>query len=414
MKNSKICALIGILLVVFATGAHALDFLEYKQLKPEARKKLIRKYVRKDRDGFWMVSVSVYKVKTTVSGEFTLKMAIIMDDFYKKFNKVFIGGVRLRQKPQLFVLKDRSEYAAFLASRNIDASWSSGMYIHNNRCLVTFKSDHSILMRILFHEGTHQLLHDYIGNRIPIWFNEGMATNFETWDVNKSEMRNVKEALYRSGRARVIAGVYGKQSFIPLRSLMDIRSRQWLESGNPQVQYAAAWSVVNFLLNTEDGRRILNLLIKNYKKGRKHKQMFASGFINTFDKKWKSDLKQRIIPHVRYGYKIMRMINNKNIKQAKKVHSEFIQKHPDNAEAVLLRGLIELREKRFEPALKSLKAAAEIEPDQPDLDYYLGVAYYKNQQRTTAIRFLKKARKEDPGNPNIQPLLDKIRNEKAR
>ncbi len=412
MKHNKILLIVCIFCYILVNSGSALNYLKYKELSESDRANLVKKYVRKDRDGFWMVSVSVYSVKTTVSPEFALEMAIMMDDFYKKFNEVFIGGVKLRQKPQLYVLKDRAEYARFLLSKNINASWSIGMYIHRGRCLVTFKNDHSTLTNILFHEGTHQLLHAYIGNNIPVWFNEGMATNFETWNVYKSEMRNVKEALYRSGRARVISTVYGKSGFISLAQLMSITSRQWLASQDPQVQYAAAWSAVNFLLNTKDGRKILNLLLTNFKKGRKQKQILSSKFISVFETKWKADLEARIIPHVRYGQKIMMLINQKNIKHAKKLHNEFYKKHPGNAEALMLSGVIALQEDRSEQALESLKKAAEKEPHEPNLNYYLGAAYYKNHNRSSALRFLKKARKEDPFNADIKKLMEKIQNDK--
>ena len=177
------CMILFFSVLCLPACGRAMDYLAFKSLDAKTRQTLEERYVRQTKDGLWTVSVSVYIIKTNISRAFSLDMAFFMDNFYRKFNQVFIGGVRINRKPRVYVFKDKDQYRSFLSKKNINAGWSHGMYIPAWQFLVTFMSDRDRLERILFHEGTHQLMHAYIGTRIPVWLNEGMATNFETWNI---------------------------------------------------------------------------------------------------------------------------------------------------------------------------------------------------------------------------------------
>lgn len=103
-----------------AAGGPGLQYGKYLSLDDAGKQKLIERYVKKDAEGFWAVTVSKYEVRTKVSEEFTLRMAFLMDDFHAKFSSIFKGRFAHKHRPKLYVLPDMDSYRAFIRGRGVD------------------------------------------------------------------------------------------------------------------------------------------------------------------------------------------------------------------------------------------------------------------------------------------------------
>lgn len=104
---------------------------------------------------------------------------------------------------------------------------------------------------ILFHEYTHQLLHDSPLRDIPAWLNEGLAEYYSTFAVNDDQHVTV---------GRVIPGhlfILGQRSMLPLETLfaVDTKSPYYNEDQKQTIFYAQSWLLVHYLIQGNQGAR---------------------------------------------------------------------------------------------------------------------------------------------------------------
>ncbi|MFH1417123.1 MAG: DUF1570 domain-containing protein [Planctomycetota bacterium] len=104
-------------------------------------------------------------------------------------------------------------------------------------------------LAVLAHEGLHQYLELTRGERIPAWINEGLATRFEAFELDRNNLpvfkpemnflrrNNLREAL-TSGSLLPMEDILGTNAGIELhKTTADVRT-----------YYAQAWSLVMYLL----------------------------------------------------------------------------------------------------------------------------------------------------------------------
>ncbi|MEO6390844.1 MAG: tetratricopeptide repeat protein, partial [Pyrinomonadaceae bacterium] len=104
---------------------------------------------------------------------------------------------------------------------------------------------------ILFHEYTHQLLHDSPMRDIPAWLNEGLAEYYSTFTVNDDQHVTV---------GRVIPGhlfILGQRNVLPLETLfaVDTKSPYYNEDQKQTIFYAQSWLLVHYLIQGDQGAR---------------------------------------------------------------------------------------------------------------------------------------------------------------
>lgn len=110
-------------------------------------------------------------------------------------------------------------------------------------------------LSLLAHEGFHQYLAAYFPRRVPPWLNEGLATQFEEFDLDGDRpVFTPRRNFARSNDLRAALGPDGQ--FIPLPQLLRMNAGEAVvETGRTvRTYYAQVWSTVLFLRYGGDAR----------------------------------------------------------------------------------------------------------------------------------------------------------------
>jgi hypothetical protein len=118
------------------------------------------------------------------------------------------------------------------------------------------------------HEGTPILLRRILGRaKAPKWFDEGLATFFQFWDLRGTTKDNLKNRYSRSVYRTHLRESY-RVSPLPLNKLLTI------EKWNPEVMgphaeqhYAYAESLLDFLLTAKEARIFYSRIFKRLREG---------------------------------------------------------------------------------------------------------------------------------------------------
>lgn len=154
------------------------------------------------------------------------------------------------------VFANPEEYVAYVGE---GSEWSSGLFSSSHRELViqgnedvkSSKRNESI-RTILFHEGFHQYLFLATGGKpIPIWFNEGHATFFESARISSS----TKAPTIRMNEMR-LRGIKAMTSY-PIKALMLMDQETFYNGGTDRDRlenYALSWGITSFMRMAETSK----------------------------------------------------------------------------------------------------------------------------------------------------------------
>ncbi|MBD0325520.1 MAG: tetratricopeptide repeat protein, partial [Pyrinomonadaceae bacterium] len=109
---------------------------------------------------------------------------------------------------------------------------------------------------LAFHEYVHLLVKNSF-ERAPLWFNEGLAEFYSTFEL-KDGNRTVRLGKPIRSRVRSLR----KRELLPLSTLLtvDDRSPFYHEAGKREIFYSQSWALVHYLLNGGNGVRRQQLL----------------------------------------------------------------------------------------------------------------------------------------------------------
>ncbi len=74
-------------------------------------------------------------------------------------------------------------------------------------------------------------------------------------------------------------------------------------------------------------------------------------------------------------------------------------------------GLAYKNREDFNEAIAAYDHALEIEPNEPSTQYYLGIAYYKNNELPNALKYILKSSVQKPDHPGVIKWIDKLAEE---
>jgi tetratricopeptide (TPR) repeat protein len=106
----------------------------------------------------------------------------------------------------------------------------------------------------IFHEYAHFIINNNMGDP-PVWFNEGLAEYYSTFDVSGGDKKITLGIPIRSHVYLL------RERFIPLRDLLHVThgSPAYNESDKNGVFYAESWALVHYLLQGNKGQRVAQL-----------------------------------------------------------------------------------------------------------------------------------------------------------
>ena len=104
------------------------------------------------------------------------------------------------------------------------------------------------------HEGTHCMIDLYLGYEGPAWFEEGLATFFEYWDLSCSDKENLQKSILRNQRdmSFIISyrGIDSKLPFMDIERLFGLSYEEFYDDNNSTVAYAESRALMTFILTS--------------------------------------------------------------------------------------------------------------------------------------------------------------------
>ncbi len=167
----------------------------------------------------------------------------------------FLGEQRLRQAHiRLQLIGDAERYAAVQAQAWPDSMPTVGFYSPlQNTAYVGFDAQRpGEALRTAFHETSHLVTANLLGPTPP-WLNEGLAEYFETMRVRGQAAR------FHLNRAHL---QLLRRNGVPALDALLSKDRESWHTRRRARNYAAAWSLVHFLMQDNAGRYALKELIE--------------------------------------------------------------------------------------------------------------------------------------------------------
>lgn len=235
-----------------------------------------------------------YSITTDIGATFATELALTMEAAHKSYSERFDAlGLNRKSNHTVDVFSKRIGFEHFVGQALPNCC---GAYILDRRALAAYLSveRYGEVLKTLRHEGFHQFVHFHVKYPIPLWINEGLALNFESFI--RTDGNDFIPGDAPRWRVAYIRKAVKDGKVWSLKKLFSLTNKQWLENMRSRqkytLQYNQSWSIVHFLFNTKDtkyrGRMVKYLRLFNKKTdfGTAFKKVFGRD-IKAFDKAWR-------------------------------------------------------------------------------------------------------------------------------
>lgn len=208
----------------------------------------------------------------------------IMEVIFTKYQEAFRAEGKLSQKPIARFYADREAYWKSGAPRQ-----SAAYYRPDTKELVGYSDDQSF--NVMCHEGCHQFFDlsfpgFYMQEDLPMWFSEGLADAFGAGDIRGKELYIFSLKGIAKWRIPTLKNQVVKQKkYTPLRTLIAMGQKEFMEESVASLHYAQSWSLCHFLWNypsIDEGngkyREVVVKLIEGFKAGRPRDDVYKDAF----------------------------------------------------------------------------------------------------------------------------------------
>jgi tetratricopeptide (TPR) repeat protein len=310
------------------------------------------------------------------------------------------------------VFKSRNEYAPFgpPATNGFFQSGPDVNYIalsaeqHGG---LLHKAQETVFTRI-FHEYTHLLVNNTFKNA-PLWFNEGLAEYYSTFNISDDQRYEIG---YPLGRHILFMR---EAKLLPLRTLFEIthHSPQYNEKSKKSIFYAQSWALVHYLISGKEGQlKKLTQFIEMIATGVPVETAFPRAFETTFDameKELRDFVKQERYTSVRgtlaqkleldntaeakplteaeaQGY-LGDLLMHSNHPDAVKYLENALKLDPNLAMAHASLGMLRFREGRTDEARASLQRAVAANSQNYLIHYYYAYTLSRRQPEEKTTKY---------------------------
>lgn len=254
-------------------------------------------------DGAWhVVETDLWLVRTEIDSRFSAELARFMDRFDEAFAELITGlhdGRKIPKKPTVVIYANKATYEAeFPGGSRGYFRWRHGSEQFEEFHVYSFierpeeREFKFFYTPILIHEGTHLLLRTYLGKgHAPLWFDEGMATYFQFWNLKQSGKQNLASRYSRSfyrdplksaylEGPPTLAGLFGVQKWNP-------------DNMGPKAKrnYALAESMVDFMLSSRGGRKIFKRTFERIRTG---ESLFSEKELAKIEPGWHAHIRKTL------------------------------------------------------------------------------------------------------------------------
>jgi tetratricopeptide (TPR) repeat protein len=346
-------------------------------------------------------------------------------------------GFQPKEKVRVEVFPDTRAFylCSTLSARDIEVAGAVGLAQFNKLLIL---SPRALVygyrwMDSLSHEYLHYLIMKVTANKAPIWFHEGLAKYEETrWRGGPSYLNSISQTLLAQALARgkLIEWERMENSFVKLETPEEV-----------QLAYAQAASVIDFILSRAGDPGLREIMRRmadgsSTEAAREAIRQVLGWPFPEFSEKWKESLAKKGLKEMdgvqarRYKIKEgksdeerLEMNEIKSMIARNRAHLGDRLKERGRIEAAVVeyrRALAESRESvpvmnrlsdalirmnRAPEALKVLKEAEALAPDHPTIYYYMGKAFLKTQDFSSARGVLEESIQINPFNPEVHQNL---------
>jgi tetratricopeptide (TPR) repeat protein len=281
----------------------------------------------------------------------------------------------------VIVFKSDSAYKPFKPNPNVAGYFQPGEDV-NYITLTTEKASEDQPFRTIFHEYVHLLVDNTMGAGVPLWFNEGLAEYYSTFDVKEGDRRVILGDLVANHVLYL-----RENKLLPLRTLftVDYKSPYYNEGNKMNIFYAESWMLMHYLLQGEGQKRrpqlgqFMNLLSANVPIADAFQKAFQTS-LDSFEKDFKS-----YIQGAKY------MATGVTFEKKLDFESDMESAPVDDAEAQAYLGDLLAHTRRSSDAETYLQKALTLNPNLPMAQAALGMLRVRQNRLADGRQFLEKA-----------------------
>jgi tetratricopeptide (TPR) repeat protein len=281
----------------------------------------------------------------------------------------------------VIVFKSDSSYKPFKVNQNVAGYFQPGEDV-NYITLTTETASEDHPFRTIFHEYVHLLIENTMGPTVPVWFNEGLAEYYSTFDIMEENRKVLLGDLVRNHV------LYLRETkFLPLRTLLavDHKSPYYNEGNKMNIFYAESWMLMHYLLQGEHQKRrpqlvrFLELLGSNTTIDDAFQQAFQIN-LDAFEKDFRS-----YVQGAKY------MATAVTFEKKLDFDSEMKSAPLSEAEAQAYLGDLLLHTHRLSDAEIRLRQALTLNPELPMAETSFGMLRFRQGRLADARQYLEKA-----------------------
>lgn len=324
-------------------------------------------------------------VKSNASRAVSLAVGRRVDEFCVEFGAFYSGfGLRPKSNNTIVVrlFNTYDEYEDYYKRTHQGRSAPTAYFSPSLNALVLYNDEADITLRqTLFHESSHQFLRRYT-NDAPKWLNEGLAEYFEGWRMTpEGRLVERRPNLYDT---MILQDAIKRRRALAPEKLVSMSASQFTNfrannrTLHGYLHYVTSWSLVWHCLEggvEEDRERFVKYLTDLNRRGPRAR--FEVEDWEAFEERWRKTV-------LALGPEPQDAID----------HIVVARRYLDNGE--------------YSTAIAEYEAALEKDPETPRVHYWLGYGYKLRNLYDDAVKWLKKAREVEPDNPAAPYQLARI------
>jgi len=238
--------------------------------------------------GTWLRLTSEhFDMLSCTSERSSRKMLVQLEQFREFFFKIIPQGRCYDPRPMILVFDTDRQYKPY------ESHGPDGRPVPSVGLFVKRPLESRILMvnehiaqglATIFHEYTHSLMHARLGEKIPPWFDEGLAQVYETFEVDGDK---VTFGRVDTNNVYVLAN----ERFLPLGTLfaVDGKSEYYNEQHQMSVFYADSWLLMHYAMcgnksGVYDFDNMLRFMKESSLPGADTSRVFAGIFGSDYEK----------------------------------------------------------------------------------------------------------------------------------
>jgi len=214
--------------------------------------------MKQDNAGFLIVETPHYVIKTDLGPDAAQLIATHQEALFGELYARLAGtkpGIIQVPRASVLVVGSKEKYLSLMGP---DAKGSQGQFFSGKNQLSAWgaKDDMDGLLETLRHEGTHQLVLPFIGDKCPIWLNEGLSEFFERAQFTGGQFL-VGQAPIHS--VNYLKKALAEDRLVTVPKMLAMKPDEWLsmvkkEDKEAYTYYLEAWVMVHFLQGAENGK----------------------------------------------------------------------------------------------------------------------------------------------------------------